>query len=335
MKSRWLAPLSVTLMALGACETSEGYEKVLESYVGTSEPALIGKWGIKIEDMTPSYWEKSTFLPSPSDDINEHKDLIFKKPVVYGNNSRWINQIFFPNDKKGPFPVIVIMGDCGGVGLHNLDFMRKAFQREYAAIVLDTHRGFSRNCANSMNKPVKWLRMTKDAYDVAEFLSTLPNIDKNRIYSLGGSEGGMIGGFLSSPGIKKFTAPDAPRYRASASFYGCAVFPPGSSSPNQIKPHMYIFNDMDKPLLWLMGDADNECNIEAELQIISDFQKNKLPLEYHLYNSASHCWDCKAKDGLRQTLWRFGSPVTVIYKYNQKIADDSAMRVLNFFDRHK
>jgi hypothetical protein len=27
----------------------------------------------------------------------------------------------------------------------------------------------------------------------------------------------MIGGFLSSPGIKKFTAPNAPRYRANAS----------------------------------------------------------------------------------------------------------------------
>jgi len=290
---------------------------------------------VKIEDMSPSYWENSTFIPAPADQIKAHKDLVFEKPIVYNNDARWVNQIFLPNDKPGPFPVIVIMPDCGSVGLHNLDFMQKAFQRGYAAIVLDTHRGFRINCGNSREKPVGWLRLTKDAYDIAAFLSTLPNINKNRIYSIGGSEGGMVGGFLSSPGVKKFTAPDAPRYRANASFYGCAVFPPGSSSPNQTKPHMYIFNDMDKPLLWLMGEADNECVIKSELQIISEFQKKKLPIEYHLYKDVTHCWDCKTKDGLKQTMWRFGSPVTVVYKYDQKIVDDSTDRVINFFDKYK
>ncbi len=47
---------------------------------------------------------------------------------------------------------------------------------------------------------------------------------------------------------------------------------------------MYIFNDMDRPLLWLMGEADNECIIKEELQIIKDFQQIKLPIDYHLYN---------------------------------------------------
>jgi dienelactone hydrolase len=290
---------------------------------------------VKIEDMSPSYWEKSTWIPAPADQIKAHKDLVFEKPVIYNNDARWVNQIFLPNDKPGPFPVIVIMPDCGSVGPHNLDFMQKAFQRGYAAIVLDTHRGFRINCGSSREKPVNWLRLTKDAYDIAAFLSTLPNINKNRIYSIGGSEGGMVGGFLTSPGVKKFTAPDAPRYRANASFYGCAVFPPGSFAPNQTKSHMYIFNDMDKPLLWLMGEADNECVIKSELQIISEFQKKKLPIEYHLYKDVTHCWDCKAKDGLKQTMSRFGSPVTVVYKYDQKIVDDSTDRVINFFDKYK
>ncbi len=64
------------------------------------------------------------------------------------------------------------MPDCGSVGPHNLDFMQKAFERGYAAIVLDHHRGFRINCGNSRDKPVKWLRMTKDAYDLAAFLVT-------------------------------------------------------------------------------------------------------------------------------------------------------------------
>ena len=287
---------------------------------------------ININSMTPSYWS-SVF--SPENEIKEHADLTFDKPIIYNNDSRWVNQIFLPSDKSGPFPVIVIMPDCGSVGPHNLDFMHKAFERGYAAIVLDHHRGFRINCGGSRDKPVKWLRMTKDAYDLAAFLSSLPIINKNRIYSIGGSEGGMIGGFLSSPGIKKFTAPNAPRYRANASFYGCAVFPVGSSGPNNTRDHMYIFNDMDRPLLWLMGEADNECITKEDLQLIKDFQQAKLPIHYHLYNNATHCWDCKNKNGLRQSMYRFGSQVTVTYTFDQNITNDSTNRVLDFFDKHK
>jgi len=289
---------------------------------------------VKIEDMSFSNWWNTPWIPRPDNQIKAHKDLVFEKPVVYNNDLRWVNQIFLPNDKPGPFPVIVIMGDCGGVGTHNLDFMQKALQRGYAAIVFDTHRGVRNNCGSTSQKPVNWLRMTKDAYDIAAFLSTLPNMNKNRIYSIGGSEGGMIGGFLSSPGFK-FIAPDAPRFRASASFYGCAVYPPFSSHPKSTQTHNFIFNDMDRPLLWLMGEADNECIIKSELQIISEFQKKMLPIEYHLYKDVTHCWDCSNKNGLRQTMWRFGSDVTVVYKYDQKIVDDSTERVFNFFDKHK
>ena len=287
---------------------------------------------VNVNAMTPLYWSTAF---SPENDIKEHADLVFSKPIVYNNDTRWVNQIFLPNDKPGQFPVIVIMPDCGSVGPHNLDFMQKAFERGYAAIVLDHHRGFRINCGNSRDKPVKWLRMTKDSYDLATYLETLSNIDKKRIYSIGGSEGGMIGGFLSSPGIKKFTAPNAPRYRANASFYGCAVFPIGSSGPNNTKDHMYIFNDLDRPLLWLMGEADNECITKEDLLLIKYFQQLKLPIHYHLYKDATHCWDCKNKNGLRQTMYRFGSQVTVTYTFDQNVTNDSINRVLDFFDKYK
>jgi len=287
---------------------------------------------VDVRVATPDYW--ATFS-SIENDLKEHADLSFEKPIIYKNDPRWINQIFLPNDTPGPFPIIVIMPDCGSVGIHNLDFMQKALKRGYASIILDHHRGFRINCGNSGNKPVKWLRMTKDAYDLASFLVTLPNIDKNRIYSTGGSEGGMIGGFLSSPGIKKFIAPTAPRYRANASLYGCAVFPPGSSNPNSTKDHMFIFNDLDRPLLWLMGEADNECITKEDLQLIKNFQQIKLPIHYHLYKDIGHCWDCQSKNGLRQTMYRLGSQVSVNYIFDQAVTNDSTNRVLDFFDKNK
>jgi len=92
---------------------------------------------------------------------------------------------------------------------------------------------------------------------------------------------------------------------------------------------------MDRPLLWLMGEADNECIIKEELQIIKEFQQIKLPIEYHLYKDTTHCWDCKSKNGLRQTMYRLGSQVTVVYTFDQNVTNDSTKRVLDFFDKFK
>jgi hypothetical protein len=61
---------------------------------------------VNVNSMTPLYW--STVF-SPENEIKEHADLTFEKPIIYNNDSRWVNQIFLPNDKPGPFPVVVIM----------------------------------------------------------------------------------------------------------------------------------------------------------------------------------------------------------------------------------
>ena len=71
---------------------------------------------VNINAMSSIYW--STVF-SPENEIKEHADLTFEKPIIYNNDSRWVNQIFLPNDKLGPFPVVVIMPDCGSVGPHN------------------------------------------------------------------------------------------------------------------------------------------------------------------------------------------------------------------------
>jgi dienelactone hydrolase len=288
---------------------------------------------VDISTATPNYW--ATFW-SLENDIKEHADLNFEKPVIYKNDSRWVNQIFLPNDKPGPFPVVVVLPDCASVNEHNLEFMQKALKNGYASVVFDTHRGVKSNCNNNKLRPVKFGRQIKDLYDLATFLTTLPNIDKNRIYSVGGSEGGKINGFLASPGIKKLTAPNAPRYRANASLYAGSVIPKGSN-PMYTKDQFYIFTDMDRPLLWLMGELDNEAFTTngSDLHAVKELEKRKLPIEYHLFKDAYHCWDCKNKDGKTNTFTYFGSPVVVKYKFDEKIRDESYDRVMNFFDKHK
>ena len=278
--------------------------------------------------MSPSFWVKF-FIDRG--DIKAHSDLVFEKPIVYNNDRNYINKIFLPK-AEGSFPLIVVMPNCGAVDIHDRNFMKQALQRGYAAMVFDTHRGFKLNCPPQ--RKVQWGRMTKDAYDLTTFLSTQPSIDINRIYSVGGSEGGMIGGFLSSPGIKKFTAPNSPRFKANASFYGCAVFPYGTFA-NQTTDTPFMFNDTDRPLLWLMGDQDTECLIDEDIKIIKKFQNQKLPIEYHVYKGATHCWDCVNKNGSKKNMTRKGKTVPVIYKFDETITNESIKRTIDFFDKHK
>lgn len=280
------------------------------------------------ETMEPTYWIK---LFIDRGDIKAHSDLVFEKPIVYNNDRNYINKIFLPK-AEGSFPLVVVMPNCGAVDIHDRKFMEQALQRGYAAMVFDTHRGFKSNCPPQ--RQVQWGRMVKDNYDLTTFLTTQPSININRIYSVGGSEGGMIGAFLSSPGIKKFTAPNSPRFRANASFYGCAVFPNGTFA-NQTSDFPFMFNDTDRPLLWLIGDQDTECLIDEDIKIIKQFQNKKLPIEYHVYKDATHCWDCVSKNGYKKNMTYKGQTVPVVYKFDETITNESIKRTIDFFDKHK
>ena len=55
---------------------------------------------VDISTATPDYW--ATFW-SLENDIKEHSDLNFEKPVIYNNDSRWVNQIFFQAINLDPF----------------------------------------------------------------------------------------------------------------------------------------------------------------------------------------------------------------------------------------
>ncbi|MSP29595.1 MAG: hypothetical protein EXR09_03840 [Acetobacteraceae bacterium] len=81
---------------------------------------------VDISSATPNYW--AIFHPLEND-IKEHADLNFEKPIIYNNDSRWVNQIFLPNDNPGPFPVVVVLPDCGSVGTHNLELMKNEVAR--------------------------------------------------------------------------------------------------------------------------------------------------------------------------------------------------------------
>lgn len=295
----------------------------------TSLLLSFGAIAYEASDADPKYWEKF-FLER---DLKEHSSLQFPSPEIYESNFNWQHKIFLPSG-SGPHPLVVILPTCGGIDSSERTLLDYAIKRGYAAIVLDNHRGAKTNCMPNAQRPVKWGRMVKDLYDLSAHVSSLKEIDSKRLFTIGGSQGGMLGGLLASPGIHSFTAPNAPRYRASSSLYGCGFYPLGTFK-TQVTHTAYFFNDTDRPLLWLMGSDDKECMVSDEIAMLEIFKKKGLPIQYHVYPGASHSWDHPNLNGKQKTFNYGGKTVHHTYRYDEAVTTDSYRKSFDFFDVQK
>ena len=290
--------------------------------------SICSAWALSADDANPQFW--ASRFPN---DIKSDSDLeLDMKAVPYDNNFTYTNRVFVPTG-SGPFPVLVVIPTCGGPDASDKYLMTEGLSRGYAAIILDTHRNARHNCTRP--KRIGWGRMVKDSYDLLEQLSKQAYVDKNRVYAIGGSEGPMNGSFLTSPAIQKMITNNPLRYRAVAGFYGCGIFPKGTFS-GQEEHFPFLFNDMNIPMLWLAAGQDNECKVQADSEVISSMIAKKLPIQYHLYPTATHCWNCSTKDGFTKSQpYVDGSDTTVRYRYDQQITEDSIDRAFKFFGQNQ
>jgi dienelactone hydrolase len=90
----------------------------------------------------------------------------------------------------GPFPAVILLHGCGGVGPHIKDWAVWFRHEGYAALVLDSFggRGLKRLCGGSA--ALTGRMRAPDVYAAARYLKTLPQIDGKRIAAIGYSHGG-------------------------------------------------------------------------------------------------------------------------------------------------
>jgi len=91
---------------------------------------------------------------------------------------------------EGPFPAVIILHGCGGPDDHHRTWAQKIVSWGYVAIVPDsfTPRGPKNICGNT-NAVGPTLRVN-DVVGTAEYLATLPYVQKGKIGVLGFSHGG-------------------------------------------------------------------------------------------------------------------------------------------------
>lgn len=244
-----------------------------------------------------------------------------------GSFSGLSNALFKPKG-DGPFPALVLAHTCGGIRPAEMRYWIEAgLQEGYVVLVVDSMRGNRNNCYAPA--PVPAGRRFKDLYDAARHLSKLPFVDASRIAEMGFSQGALMAALLASPKAKQAVAPAAPRYAASVGLYGTCRWPAGSLKTANFQI-TYLFDDSDRPLLFLMGDEDRETPPAYCDEPLSRLKEKGAPVEWHRYAGTTHCWDCSSMDGFSKIDHK-GDRVS--YRYDKAVTEDSRRRAFDFLAR--
>ncbi|MBU2552017.1 MAG: dienelactone hydrolase family protein [Proteobacteria bacterium] len=175
---------------------------------------------------------------------------------------------------QGPFPGLVMLSGCRGVGRNDLASAERLTGLGYACLIVDSMgpRGLDGGVCTRLSM----LRPEVRAGDAGwgfRFLKARPEIDPNRIGLLGWSHGGST--VLAT--IGRDLAPDGGGFRAAAVFYPHCGF----SLPERIGP----------PLLMLLGGLDDICPAGLCLDLAERLNRAGDSVQTMVLPRARHAFD--------------------------------------------
>jgi len=239
--------------------------------------------------------------------------------------------LYRPSDGTGPFPAVVLLHTCGGVGPHLYDWAQRLAQAGYVALIVDSHtpRGVTSNCQGAY-APVTLDDVATDASAALAHLRTLAFVQRNSLGVIGFSAGAMASIRLAGASYQRRLAHGTEGLRAIASFYpGC-----GTDSPNPAAQAMSQWgDDIVTPVMLFLGASDDEspphfCTGKAE-----QLRARGQPILYKVYPNTTHSFDSPLW-GLQGRQIRHGTRGPFLYRYNPDATEDAWREVKAMFDRH-
>lgn len=262
------------------------------------------------------------------------KDLAFPGEIADLKSTKVPTMAVYKPEGSGPFPAVVIVPQCHGLrqskfkwqNLSILSWARYAVERGYVAMVLDNfqQRGTEWVCDGPTNG-LNFFRGVQDTFQAADHLRSLSYVDKTKVMLVGFSWGGSVAILASSNQWASAYAKDG-RFSATAALYPrCAPATPPNETPFEI-----INSDIQTPTLVLAGEKDidqpaSECSSRIQ-PLISHGQ----PIEFQIYPSATHCWDCESLDGFRS---KNKEGIDHAIAYNKGQAQVSMKATFDFFEK--
>jgi dienelactone hydrolase len=212
-------------------------------------------------------------------------------------------------DGTGPFPAVVIMHDCSGLGPRSsgapMRWARELIESGYVTIMPDSfttrgHAGGVCTDASRSRNSVAPARRAHDAYAALAYLRTLPYVDGSRVGIMGGSHGG-------STTLSSVVAPEQETdplsqvrlngFRAAVALYpGCAARMGGWNTLQQgsergpVTSYIGVYQPV-APLMILIGENDDWTPAEPCRKMVEISRQAGFPLSIKVYPGAHHSFD--------------------------------------------
>lgn len=232
------------------------------------------------------------------------------RPAMHSLNGDDIPYVLRKPDGNGPFPAIVLMHDCSGMGVQSGSGIEDRWAQElvgqgYVTLMPDSFsgRGFpqgvckvqAKDRASLKNVP---LLRAQDALTALAYLRTLPYVDGKHIGIMGGSHGGMstvatiaLQDQRVGPG-NGFTSAVALYPVCEGSWWqGVEVRrTPRTGQGPFVYSHAKPFNP-GAPMLILAGELDDWTPAGFCQELTKASEGSKYPIRITIYPGAHHAFD--------------------------------------------
>jgi dienelactone hydrolase len=210
-------------------------------------------------------------------------------------------------DGDGPFPAVVIVHDCSGLGPKSSGSPKRWAQQlvpqGYVVLMPDsfTPRGFPDGvciAGGHGREAVDYPQRAADALGALAALRKLPYVDGARIGIMGGSHGGStvlmtmsapVGGFLADAKEKGFAAGLALYPRCDAHYGDWSILRQGGRV-GPMSAHFGTYKPL-APLLILSGALDDWTPAEPCRQMAETAKAAGYPIDIVVYPNAHHAFD--------------------------------------------
>ena len=197
----------------------------------------------------------------------------------------------------GPFPAVVIMHDCSGLGVRSSGsparWERELVRRGYAVLIPDSFgtRGFPNGVctdASPARTGVSPANRVRDAYGALAHARTLPHVDGKRVGIMGGSHGGATT-------LATMLAPDRDtdplaRERRAGFAAAVALYPSCTPGPRVWQNASGVYRPV-APLLILIGELDDWTPAAACTRLAEAARGAGTPVALKIYPGAHHSFD--------------------------------------------
>ena len=213
-------------------------------------------------------------------------------------------------DGAGPFPAIVMLHDCSGLGMRSSGAPRRwadeLVPQGYVVAIPDSFspRGLPNGTCTeppTRSRVANGFVRAADAYGTLAYLRTLPYVDGKRVVAMGGSHGGWTTlATLSEPSLPGSPLSAAKRdgfaagvalYPSCVATYGTwSIARAGGAERGPAVSHSGVYQAL-APLLILVGEKDDWTPAEPCRWLAETARARGYPVELKIYPGAHHSFD--------------------------------------------